>query len=379
LDAQSVITHTSTVAGGRYAPGHLGELTQHLPFEMADEALAATRTTQTRLRDLPSRVVIYLLLAACLFPETGYPGVWRKLTSGLTGLPQPTPTASALAQARHRLGAAPLHWLFDLLRWPAAAHHQTGSWWRGLLVCAIDGTTLTVSDTPRNLSRFTKQRGNHGGTGYPQIRLLVLLACGTRSVIDAVFGPTTRGETTYTPHLFRSLHTGMILLADRNFGAVKLLTQIAATGADLLVRLKNGRVMPIVARYSDGSYLSILGGRPAGTRHRMRDHHHHHRRTPNRHLPAGHHPARPTRLPRRRIDPALPRTMGDRDRLPGTEILHPGRPSTAGPHPGRGRAGGLRAAGDLSTAAHRYRRRGQRPTWHRSGPGQFHHRLASRP
>jgi hypothetical protein len=51
------------VAGGRYAPGHLGELTRHLPFEMVDRALAATRTTQSRLRHLP-RVVIYLLLAA---------------------------------------------------------------------------------------------------------------------------------------------------------------------------------------------------------------------------------------------------------------------------------------------------------------------------
>ncbi len=66
-----------------------------------------------------------------------------------------------------------------------------------MLVCAIDGTTLTVPDNPRMLARFTTQRGNHGGTGYPQIRLVALLACGTRSVIDAVFGPTTTGETTY--------------------------------------------------------------------------------------------------------------------------------------------------------------------------------------
>ncbi|GGP69428.1 hypothetical protein GCM10010185_47800 [Saccharothrix coeruleofusca] len=40
----------------------------------------------------------------------------------------------------------------------------------------------------------TKQRGNHCGTGYPQLRLV---ACGTRTLIDAVFGPSTTGETTY--------------------------------------------------------------------------------------------------------------------------------------------------------------------------------------
>ena len=42
----------------------------------------ATRAVQRRVRDLPSRVVVYLLLAACLFAEVGYPGVWRKLTAG---------------------------------------------------------------------------------------------------------------------------------------------------------------------------------------------------------------------------------------------------------------------------------------------------------
>lgn len=116
-----------------------------------------------------------------------------------------------------------------------------------------------MPDTPRILARFAKQRGNHGGTGYPQTRLVALLACGTRTIIDAVFGPTTLGETTYAPRLLRSLHPGMILLADRTFGAKDLITQIAATGADVLVRLKNGRRMPVLQRYHDGSYLSMLG------------------------------------------------------------------------------------------------------------------------
>jgi hypothetical protein len=247
------------VAAGRFAPGHLGELTQHLPFEMVDEALAQTRTRQARIRDLPSRVVVYLLLAACLFPEVGYPGVWRKLTVGLVGIPTATPTAGALAQARRRVGVAPLRWLFDLLRGPVATLRQRGVRWRGLLVCAIDGTTMTVPDSPAMLTRFTKQAGNHGGTGYPQLRLLALVACGTRTLIDAVFGPITTGETTYAPTLLRSLRPGMILLADRNFGAQGLLADIAATGAEVLVRLKDGRRTPVLARYGDGSYLSTLG------------------------------------------------------------------------------------------------------------------------
>ena len=50
------ITRTITVAGGVFAPGHLGELTRIVPFELADGVLEETRTRERRLRVLPSRV-----------------------------------------------------------------------------------------------------------------------------------------------------------------------------------------------------------------------------------------------------------------------------------------------------------------------------------
>ncbi|WP_257981120.1 transposase domain-containing protein [Streptomyces sp. CB02959] len=119
------------MAEGRFAPGHLGELTQLVPFEMVDEALSTTRAVQSRLRDLPSRVVIYLVLAACLFLEVGYLGVWRKLTGASAGLRVASPTASALVQARRRVGSRPL---FDLLRARPQPRTDQGSagagcWW----------------------------------------------------------------------------------------------------------------------------------------------------------------------------------------------------------------------------------------------------------
>ncbi|MFD5572325.1 transposase domain-containing protein [Streptomyces cadmiisoli] len=40
------------MAAGRFAPGHLGELTGVVPFELVDAVLAETRTVQRRLRDL---------------------------------------------------------------------------------------------------------------------------------------------------------------------------------------------------------------------------------------------------------------------------------------------------------------------------------------
>src|ERR1700751_1718527 len=66
LRAQSAtitISHAVTAAGGVFAPGHLGELTQYLPFELVDDVLEQTRTVQRRLRLLPSRAGVYFMLA----------------------------------------------------------------------------------------------------------------------------------------------------------------------------------------------------------------------------------------------------------------------------------------------------------------------------
>jgi len=256
LEAQCVITRDVRVAGGRFAPGHLGELTQQVPFEMVDEVLASTGKVQTRVRDLPSRVVVYLLLAAGLFAEIGYQQVWARLIAGLDGLGVAMPSSSALAQARRRVGVAPLRALFSLLAGPAAGAAR----WRGLLVCAIDGTTMFVPDSPANLARYGRQAGTHGGSGYPMLRLVAVVACGTRTVLDAVFGPLGRGEISYAPALWGCLRPGMLLLADRNFAVAELIGQIAASGADLLIRAKNGRVLPPIRHLPDASWLCRLGG-----------------------------------------------------------------------------------------------------------------------
>jgi Insertion element 4 transposase N-terminal/Transposase DDE domain len=217
------------VAGGRFAPGHIGELTRIVPFEMVDAAISAARAGQRRVRDLPSRVVVYLLLAAALFADLGYGQVWARMTAGLAGLDVAGPTA------------------------------VKGARWRGRLVTAIDGTILGCPDTAANLRVYQRGGGYQGGTGYPLARVLALVACGTRTIIDATFGTDRIGETSYAHHLLRSLRSGMIVLADRNFAARHWLVAVADTGADLLVRVKIGRKLPVCRRLGDGSYVSRIG------------------------------------------------------------------------------------------------------------------------
>jgi hypothetical protein len=191
-----------------FAPGHLGELAQIVPFEMVDAVLAEAGGSRQRVRKLPSRVVVYLLLAAGLFAEVGYLGVWRKLVAGLDGLGVSTVSGTGLWHARVRVGVAPLRALFDLLRVPAAGM-RTAEGWRGLLVAAIDGTVLDVPDSPGNLACLGRGRSQHGQAGYPQVRLVALVTCGTRAATPPRSSgsaatpppkpPTTSPSTASTP------------------------------------------------------------------------------------------------------------------------------------------------------------------------------------
>jgi hypothetical protein len=61
---ESVITRTIRVAGGVFAPGHLGELTQVVDFDLVDAIVEETGTRQRRMRLLPTRVVVYFQYGA---------------------------------------------------------------------------------------------------------------------------------------------------------------------------------------------------------------------------------------------------------------------------------------------------------------------------
>jgi hypothetical protein len=259
--AVTTITTTITVAAGVFAPGHLGELTWQVPFELADAVLEETRAAQQRLRVLPSRVGIYFVLALGLFPGLGYGGVWAKLTAALEGLPLRCPSAKALRDLRRRLGPAPLKALFEVLAGPVAWPATPGVRFGRYRTVAFDGcTSIKVPDTGRNRAWLGKMKAALGVTGYPAVELMTLAETGTRALLGAVFGPPATGEADYARRLLHLLDPSMLVLADRGFDAAAFLAEVAATGAAFLVRLTATRRPPVMARLDDGSFLSQIGG-----------------------------------------------------------------------------------------------------------------------
>ncbi|MEV7017081.1 transposase domain-containing protein [Streptomyces sp. NPDC093991] len=219
---------------GRFAPGHLGELTPVMPFELVDAVLSETRTVQRRLRDLPSRGGVYFLLAICLFPKVGYLLVWDKLTAALPGMVIVCPSTKALRDLRRRLGSAPMRALFEVLAGPSARPTTPGVRFGPYRTVSFDGcSSIKVPDSERD--RDWLRRCPHGGC--PQVELMTLVETGTRAVIGAVFGPAREGETSYATRLLHHLGLEVLVLWDRGFDANGFLAAVHATGARILGRI----------------------------------------------------------------------------------------------------------------------------------------------
>jgi hypothetical protein len=191
----------------------------------------------------------------------------RKLVGGLMWLrgwdtAWQVPTASALCQARQRLGEEPLRALFERVAQPILPAGGGRGWYASLRVMALDGVIIDVPDTAENVAEFGRT-GNHlADSPYPQARIVTLLECGSRAVLAAEIGPCHTGERELAQGLLNRLdelgldeHT--LLLADRGFYGYEFF-KTAASNAELLWRVNRRITLPVHRQLPDGSYLSAL-------------------------------------------------------------------------------------------------------------------------
>jgi hypothetical protein len=243
----------------------IGLLTVTFPPELVDRVVAETGRVQQRSRLLPSRVVVYYVLAMCLFFGQGYEEVARLLTEGLAYARRwsgswRVPTTAAIARARARLGPEPLRALFDVVCQPLATGEIVGAFYRSWRLVAVDGTTFDLPDTAANAAFFGRPGSPRGeGAGaFPQVRVTALGECGTHAIFAAALGPLAVHETALARRLFTRLQAGMLMIADRGFAGFDLWRAAMASGADLLWRVKNSAVLPVAEQLADGSYLSHI-------------------------------------------------------------------------------------------------------------------------
>jgi hypothetical protein len=252
----------------------VGLLTRAFAPDVVDAAIAATDRGEVRRRLLPARVVVYYVLAMCLFSGQGYEEVMRLLVGGLEWIGRwrrawTVPSTAAIAKARARLGAEPLRALFDATVHPLATEATRGAWYRGLRLVAIDGAMLDVPDTAENEQRFGRAGSGRGeGQGaFPQVRLVGVGECGTHAIFAVAMDSYSTAEKTLAERILPALHPGMLALADRGFLGIDLWRQAATSGADLLWRANANFALPVLEVLHDGSYLSrLLPGTTAARR-----------------------------------------------------------------------------------------------------------------
>lgn len=246
----------------------IGTLTRAFPPELVDEVIAATGRSEQRHRLLPARVTLYFVLAMCLFFGQGYEEVMRLLVGGLQWAQRwikvwEVPSTGAISRARARLGPAPLRALFAQVCRPLATETTPGATYHSWRLVAIDGTVWDVADTPENDAAFGRPgsgRGDKRGA-FPQVRMVGLGECGTHAITDAVMDGYHTSEVALTHKLLDTLRPdrlgpGVLLLADRLFYSFALWQKAAATGADLLWRVKSNLKLPVLEVFDDGSYRS---------------------------------------------------------------------------------------------------------------------------
>lgn len=269
----------------------IGVLSWVIPPGLVDEAVGDGLAWEMRLRSVPARLGVYFVLGCALLSAKPYAEVMRQVTAGLesalAAVGWRVPATTALARARARIGEKPLEALFRRLCSALSPGRSPWSHAGGLLVVAWDGTTVAACDSPGNAAVFGRpgtgkrrrrpaaggQGGaEQGGAAGPQLRLVTLLACGTRALLDAAFGPVRgkgTGEQALARALLGSLRPGMLLLADRNFYGYGLWNAAAGTGAGLLWRVKSSLHLPVVAELPDGSFLAHISD-PAAVQARIR-------------------------------------------------------------------------------------------------------------
>ncbi|MCX4790215.1 transposase domain-containing protein [Streptomyces sp. NBC_01221] len=193
---------------------------------------------ELRRRLLPARLVVYFVLALCLFARESYEEVIRMLTSGVPGSRVlARVNRSSLCRARVRLGEEVPETVFRQVAGPLALPETPGAWWPGLRMPALDGTQFDVPDSVSNGDTFGGP--STGGTpfGFPQVRAAVLAEIGTHAILDAGLGGYRDGERRLAYPLWPARRgPGDLVIADRGFWSVEFVHAPADRSARALLK-----------------------------------------------------------------------------------------------------------------------------------------------
>ena len=199
------------------------------------ESICRTIGHRWRRRQLDPVTTLHLFLLQVLHGNTACNHVPRLGDVRVSG--------EAYCQARQRLPIALLRTLVRMFSW--ALHHETldDGRWHGHRTFHIDGTGISMPDTPELQKEFGQPGTQKPGCGFPVMRLVALFHAGTGLLIDLATAPLRSHDLSLARSLKSELRPGDILIGDRGFCSFVHLATLAAQGIIGLFRGHSSQII----------------------------------------------------------------------------------------------------------------------------------------
>jgi hypothetical protein len=215
---------------GEYSkPERFADIRRHLDPSWVEQALEATGTATLRKRRLPAEQVVWLVIGMALYRDRPIHDLVDRLDLVLPG-GDSTMAPSAVVEARARLGADPMEWLFERSARKWAHESARKHAWRGLALYGVDGSTLRVADSPENRAHFGGSSGTRGESGYPLVRIATLMALRSHLMAAVGFGPYADSEIVLASTLWGEVPDDSLLIVDRGFLSAGILLPLSRDG-----------------------------------------------------------------------------------------------------------------------------------------------------
>lgn len=210
------------------------------------EAAVAEEGIQFRVRIFTPVVTLWTFLTQVLSQDQSCRQAVMKLIAFLVsqGEPPCSPDTSSYCEARQRM---PVSLPARLVRQTGDAMEDRASqeWlWNGRNVLMVDGSTVSMPDTPENQAAYPQSPSQQPGLGFPLARIVAIISLATGAVRDAAHGPylgKETGETSLFRTLLHRLKVGDIVLGDRFFASFFGISQLLEREVDGLFRMHQRR------------------------------------------------------------------------------------------------------------------------------------------
>lgn len=252
----------------------LNSIRKALPDRVVVKGCRAVGYTWRERTLTPIVTVLHMLLAA-LWPEESFNAswevMWYSLKSQFPQLPDKSPSGGSVAKARGRLPLKVWQHIFEWISRQAQEVSKQFEQWKGHRVVLLDGTCVSMPDTPSLFAAFGRAKGRCGKYRYPLGRLVVLCLADTMTVISYALGAYRTDETVLAAGLLETLQKGDLLLADRHFAAAHFYVKYQRAGLEFLTRVHQRLKISRVKRVISYGANDFIGRLKIGTLYRRKD------------------------------------------------------------------------------------------------------------